>query len=52
MIDIGGISGYIFTASENVSKEINRLARSKNIEIIKDVLKKDIKTLVKDIKEG
>lgn len=52
MIDIGGISGYIFTASENVSKEINRLARSKNIEIIKDVLKKDIKTLVNDIKEG
>ena len=52
MVDIGGISGYIFTASKNVSKEINRLARSKNVEIIKDVLKKDIKTLVNDIKEG
>jgi len=52
MIDIGGISGYIFTTSKNVSKEIKRLARSKNIEIIEDVLKKDLEILVNDIKEG
>jgi hypothetical protein len=52
MIDIGGISGYIFTTTENVPKEINRLARSKNIKIIKEVLRKDVKTLINEIKEG
>ena len=52
MIDIGGISGYIFTTTENVPKELNRLARSKNIKIIKEILKKDARTLVNDIKEG
>lgn len=52
MIDIGGISGYIFTTTENVPKEIDRLARSKNIKIIKDALKKNVETLIKEIKEG
>lgn len=52
MIDIGGISGYIFTTTENVSKEINRLARSKNIKIIKDALRKNEETLIKQIKIG
>jgi len=52
MIDIGGISGYIFTTTENVSKEINRLARSKNIKIIKDALRKNAETLIKEIKVG
>jgi len=52
MIDIGGISGYIFTTTENVPKEINRLARSKNIKIITDSLKKNVDTLIKEIKEG
>ena len=52
MIDIGGISGYIFTTIENVPKELNRLARSKNIKIIKDALKKNVESLIKEIKEG
>ena len=52
MIDIGGISGYIFTTTENVPKELNRLARSKNIKIIKDALKKNVESLIKEIKEG
>lgn len=52
MIDIGGTSGYIFTTTENVSKEINRLARSKNIKIIKDALRKNAETLIKEIKVG
>lgn len=52
MIDIGGTKGYIFTTSENVSDKIERLARSKNIDIIENVLNKDLDTLLKEIKEG
>lgn len=52
MIDIGGNKGYIFTTSENVSDEIKRLARSKNIDIIENVLNKDLDVLLNEIKEG
>lgn len=52
MIDIGGNKGYIFTTSENVSVEIKRLARSKNIDIIENVLNKDLDILLNEIKEG
>lgn len=51
MIDIGGTRGYIFTTSKNVSDEIKRLARSKNIDIVVNVLNKDLDILIKDIKE-
>lgn len=52
MIDIGGTRGYIFTTSQNVSDKIQRLARSKNIDIIENVLNKDSDTLLNEIKEG
>jgi len=52
MIDIGGTKGYIFTTSENVSDKIKRLARSKNIDIIENVLSKDLDILLNEIKEG
>lgn len=51
MIDIGGTRGYIFTTSKNVSDVIKRLARSKNIDIIVNVLNKDLDILIKEIKE-
>jgi len=51
MIDIGVTRGYIFTTSKNVSDEIERLARSKNIDIIVNVLNKDLNNLIKEIKE-
>jgi len=51
MIDIGGNKGYIFTTSENVSDKIKRLARSKNIDIIENVLNKDLNSLLNEIKE-
>lgn len=51
MIDIGGTKGYIFTTSEKVSDKIKRLARSKNIDIIENVLNKDLNSLLNEIKE-
>lgn len=51
MIDIGGTKGYIFTTSENVSDKMKRLARSKNIDIIENVLNKDLISLLNEIKE-
>ena len=52
MIDAGCSRGYIFTTSKEVSNEIVRLARSKNIDIIKGVLTREVKTLLKEIKEA
>jgi len=52
MIDIGGTRGYIFTTSNNISDKISRLARSKNIDVIKGVLVKNLKILISDIKEN
>ncbi len=52
MVDIGCTRGYIFTTSEEVSDEIIRLARAKNIDIVKEVLKRGITDLLKDIKEA
>lgn len=52
MIDVGCTRGYVFTTSEKVSDEIVRLARSKNIDIVKGALTGETKTLLKDIKEG
>lgn len=54
MADIGCTRGYIFTTlkEKGISKEIFRLARSKNIDIITDVLNKDTEILLKEIKEG
>ena len=51
MIDIGGTKGYIFTTSEKVSDKIKRLARSKNIDIIENVLNRDLNSLLNEIKE-
>jgi hypothetical protein len=51
MLDIGGTRGYIFTTAENTSENIKRLARSKNIDIIENVLNKDIYDLIQEIKE-
>jgi hypothetical protein len=51
MIDIGGTRGYILTTSNNISDKISRLARSKNIDVIKGVLGKDSEILMDDIKE-
>jgi len=51
MLDIGGTRGYIFTTSKNTSENIKRLARSKNIDIIENVLNKDINDLIQEIKE-
>ncbi|KUK66636.1 MAG: hypothetical protein XD85_0079 [Parcubacteria bacterium 34_609] len=51
MLDIGGTRGYIFTTAENTSENIKRLARSKNINIIENVLNKDPKDLICEIKE-
>jgi len=51
MTDVGCTRGYIFTTAERVTDEIVRLARSKNIDIIKGVLKKETTTLLEDIKE-
>lgn len=52
MIDVGCTRGYIFTTSTRVSNEIVRLARSKNIDIVKGVLTRKTTALLKDIKEG
>lgn len=52
MIDAGCSRGYIFTTSKEVSNKIVRLARSKNIDIVKEVLTKEVKTLLKEIKEA
>lgn len=51
MIDIGCTRGYIFTTSKEVSKDISRLARSRNIDIVTDVLAKDSEALLEEIKE-
>ena len=51
MIDIGCTRGYIFTTSDNISDKISRLARSKNIDVIKGVLVRDSKNLINNIKE-
>jgi len=52
MADIGCTRGYIFTTSFETHKEVIHLARSKNITIIEQVLEKDDKKLIKEIKEG
>lgn len=52
MIDIGSTRGYIFTTSNNISDTISRLARSKNIDVIKGVLVKDSKILISEIREN
>jgi len=52
MIDVGCTRGYIFTTSDKVPKEIVRLARSKNVDIVKEVLTREMTTVLKDIKEG
>jgi len=52
MADVGCTRGYVFTTSQNVSGEVVRLARSKNIDIVTGVLKRDVEDLLRDIKEG
>jgi len=52
MADVGCSRGYVFTTSEKVSKEIVRLARSKNIDIATGVLTRETEDLLEDIKEG
>lgn len=52
MVDIGCTRGYMFTTSLNTSEEVKHLARSKNITIIEQVLEKDDKKIIKEIKEG
>ncbi|MFA5771117.1 MAG: hypothetical protein WC974_00065 [Thermoplasmata archaeon] len=52
MNDIGCTRGYVFTTSKDVSVEIARLARSKNIDIVSDVLTREVQSLLKDIREG
>jgi hypothetical protein len=39
MADIGCTRGYVFTASRDVNRDTKRLARSKNIDIIEDVVR-------------
>jgi hypothetical protein len=51
MIDIGVTRGYVFTTAKNTSENIKRLARSKNIDIIENVLNKDKNVLIGEIKE-
>ena len=52
MFDIGCTRGYVFTTAEQVSDEALRLARARNIDIIKGVLKREVTDLLKDIKEA
>jgi hypothetical protein len=52
MIDVGCTRGYVFTTSVKASDEIVRLARSKNIDIVRGALTRETKNLLKDIKEG
>jgi len=52
MADIGCTRGYVFTTSGSTSKEINRLARSRNISIISNILKKNEKDLLKELKDA
>ena len=52
MIDIGCTRGYIFTTAKNVSTEIARLARSKNITIIEGALTRNERSLLQEIKES
>ncbi len=51
MIDVGCSRGYVFTTCEEVSSEIVRLARSKNIDIVKGVLGRETASLLADIRE-
>ena len=51
MQDIGCTRGYIFTTSFDVSKEVIRLARSRNIAIVEQVLEKSSKDVLKEIQE-
>lgn len=52
MTDIGCTRGYIFTTSFETADDIRRLAASKNITIIEQVLERDNDEIIKDIKEG
>jgi len=52
MIDIGCTRGYIFTTSKEITGDLIRLARARNIDIITDVLNKTAENLMKEIKEG
>lgn len=53
MEDIGCSNGYIFVTlnEDKISKEIFRLAKSKNIKIITDLLEKNTETILEEIKE-
>lgn len=51
MGDIGCTRGYIFTTQTKMKEELIRLARSKNIDIISNVLNKNTDELLKEIKE-
>ena len=52
MVDVGCTHGYVFTTSEKISDDAARLARQKNIEIVKGVLTRETEDLLEDIKEG
>lgn len=51
MSDIGVNKGYIFTPSSDIQKGIIRLARSKNIDIVSDVLNKYSEEIFNSLKE-
>jgi len=51
LTDIGVNKGYIFTTASSIQKEIIRLARSKNIDIISDILNKNSQDMHNKIKE-
>jgi len=51
MTDIGVNKGYLFSTSSYIQKEIIRLGRSKNIDMISDILNKNSQNIRNEIKE-
>ena len=52
MIDVGCTRGYIFTTSDRVASEIVKLARARNIDMIKGILKRGVTSLLGEIREA
>lgn len=51
MLDIGCSRGYFFTVNKDTPKEIKRLARSRNIDIVEGVLERDPTEIIEEIRE-